>query len=344
MSRVGLVYDPVYLKHDTGAHVENASRLTAIMSVLESSGVKAKLMPVPPRPATIEELTLVHPQSNIEQIRRVAESGGGWLDADTVVSSGSYQAALYAAGGVLEAGDAVFAKKVDSAFALVRPPGHHATPTEAMGFCLFNNVAIAARYALTRHRAQRVMIVDWDVHHGNGTQDVFRTEPRAVYFSTHQYPFYPGSGAVEEVGGPAQDSLVNVPLPAGCGDAEYLRVFNEVVVPVADRFKPEMFLVSAGYDAHWADPLASMQVTVGGYAKMAGILKKLAEAHCDGRMVFALEGGYNVDALAHSVRATFEALLGVPLSPDPLGEPQERSRHPSIDALLVAVKRAHGLP
>ncbi|MDO8491939.1 MAG: histone deacetylase [Dehalococcoidia bacterium] len=344
MTKVGLVYDPVYLKHDTGAHVENASRLTGIASLLESSGLKARLLDIPPRPATLEELALVHPRSHVEQIRQAAESGGGWLDADTVVSPGSYQAAIYAAGGVLEAVDAVLAKKADSAFALVRPPGHHATPDRAMGFCLFNNVAIAARYALTRHGLKRVMIVDWDVHHGNGTQEVFYSEPRVLYFSTHEYPFYPGSGAVEELGtGPGEGNMVNVPLPAGCGDPEYIRVFEEVVTPVADRFKPQLILVSAGYDAHWADPLASMEVTVAGYARMTGIIKRLAEAHCAGRMVFALEGGYNVEALAHSVRATLETLLGISLSPDPLGEPARSSPRPNIDALLTLVKRAHGL-
>ncbi|MBI4187171.1 MAG: histone deacetylase [Chloroflexi bacterium] len=342
--KVGFVYDAVYLKHDTGEHVENPRRLQAIMSRLEESGLKQRLVSLAPRPATTDELMLVHDEQHIAHIQEVAQRGGGWLDLDTVMSADSYEAALYAAGGSITAVEAVMNGDVDSAFALVRPPGHHATPGRAMGFCLFNNVAIATRYALDKYGPERAAIVDFDVHHGNGTQDAFYSEPRVLYISTHQYPHYPGTGSMTETGaGDAAGTTLNVPLPAGCGDREYLQVFEQVIIPAVRRFSPQLILVSAGYDTHWADQLAMMQVTTTGFALLVRAIKELADKLCHGRLTFNLEGGYNLAALAASVKATFDVLMGDTDIEDPLGQPQRRFQAPDLARLISSIKRIHHL-
>ena len=342
---VGLVYHPIYLEHDTGLHCEVASRLTITMSHLKNVGTMDKLVPIKPQAATIEQITRVHSPSYISGIESFVRRGGGYLDdGDTVASPASYEAAIYAAGGVIAAVDAVMSNKVTYAFALVRPPGHHAVRDAAMGFCIFNNVAIAARDAISKHTLERVLIVDFDVHHGNGTQDAFYSESSVLYFSTHQYPFYPGSGGVDEVGsGEGEGYTVNVPMPGGCGDAEYMRAFEEVLVPVAKRYKPQFILVSAGYDAHWADSISSMQVTTTGYAKMTAILKSLADELCGSKLVFALEGGYNVEALAESVDATICVLLGTPKTYDTLGKPRRSWSPPDTEELFHSIKAMHNL-
>jgi acetoin utilization deacetylase AcuC-like enzyme len=324
--------------------VENSHRLEAIISMLEKSGLKERLTLIKPRPATFEELTMVHDEGYVAHIKEVALKGGGWLDVETVMSSGSYNAALYAAGGAIEAVEAEMGGEVSSVFALVRPPGHHATAREAMGFCIFNNVAIAARYAIRKSGLKHIAIIDFDVHHGNGTQEAFYSDPAVLYVSTHQYPLYPGTGEIEETGnGQASGTTINVPLPAGCGDAEYERVFEKIVVPAVKRFRPELILVSAGYDSYWADELAQMRVTVTGFGRMVGIIKVLADELCGGRLVFGLEGGYHLEALAYSVKATFEVLLGETDIEDPLGQPP-RGFATNIESIISAVKRTHGLP
>lgn len=343
--KTGLVYDPVYLKHDTGGHPENSRRLEAIIAHLEQTGLKPRLIPIRPRPATIKELTLVHDESHVAHVKKLAEQGGGWLDADTVVSSGSYEAALYAAGGAMEAVAAVMGGEVGNAFALVRPPGHHATPRGAMGFCLFNNVAIAARYALETFALGRILIIDFDVHHGNGTQEAFYDDPRVFYISTHQYPYYPGTGQTEETGrGDGAGTTINIPLPAGCGDTEYEQVFTQIIAPAARRFSPQLILVSAGYDAHWRDELAMMWVTVTGFARMAETITGLAGELCRERLVLCLEGGYDLAALAASVKATFDVLLGETNIDDPVGPPPRSVSPAGVETLIKAVKGAHGLP
>ncbi|MFC1951919.1 histone deacetylase [Chloroflexota bacterium] len=342
--KAGYVYDPVYLKHDTGRHVENAKRLEAIISHLEQTGLKQQLTPIKPRPATIEEVSLVHHEQHISHIQEVARGGGGWLDADTVMSPNSYDTALYAAGGAIKAVEAVMDGEEASAFALVRPPGHHATPRRAMGFCLFNNVAIAAKYALIRYGLERIFILDFDVHHGNGTQDTYYDNPQVLYVSTHQHPLYPGTGDIDETGtGAGEGATVNIPLPNGCGDAEYEQVFEQIIVPVAKRFNPRLILVSAGYDLHWADGLARMQVSISGFTQMVRIIKELAGELCSGRLVFCLEGGYNLTVLAASVKATFDVLLGNPSIDDPLGKPVHRFAIPSITDLIQLIKEIHAL-
>ena len=343
--KVGYVYDPIYLKHDTGQHVENAARLEAIISHLEQTGLKQQLTLVEPRAASVEELSLVHQKQYIEHIQDVARKGGGWLDPDTVMSPDSYEAALYAAGGVIRAVEAVMDGEVGSAFALVRPPGHHATPRRAMGFCLFNNIAIAAEHALARYKLERILIIDFDVHHGNGTQEAFYDSPQVMYISTHEYPFYPGTGGVDETGsGEAKGATINIPLPAGCDDGEYLQVFEQIIVPAAKRLNPQLILVSAGFDPHWADGIALMQVSITGFGQMTRIIKGLANELCGGRLVFSLEGGYNLNALAASVKATFDVLLGDTSIGDPLGQSPRSFGAPNIDRLIEAIKEIHRLP
>ena len=343
--KVGFVYDPVYLKHDTGQHVENATRLEAIISHLEKTRLKQQLIPIKPGAASVEQLLLVHQRQYISHIQDAAQKGGGWLDADTVMSPDSYEAAVYAAGGAIKATEAVMDGEVASAFALVRPPGHHATPRRAMGFCLFNNVAIAAKCALAKYNLERIAIIDFDVHHGNGTQEIFYDNPQVLYISTHQYPFYPGTGSIDETGvDETKGTTVNIPLPAGCGDAEYLPAFEQIIVPAARRFKPQFILVSAGYDLHWADGIALMQVTTTGFAQMVKIIKQLADELCSGRLVFSLEGGYNVTALAVSVKATFDVLLGNTNIEDPLGQSPHQFAPPSITHLIKAIREIHNLP
>jgi len=342
--KAGLVYDPIYLEHDTGDHVENSRRLVDAMSYLKETRIKEKLTCLPPRPASLEELETIHTPEYISYVKSKAEKGGGWLDPDTVMSPKSYEAALYAAGGVLAAVEAVMKREVDNAFALVRPPGHHAIQDRAMGFCIFNNVAIAAKFALSKFNLSRVLIADFDVHHGNGTQDAFYADPKVLYFSTHQYPFYPGTGWMDETGtGEGEDTTVNFPMAAGWGDEECLRAFNEVLVPVARRFRPDLILVSAGFDAHWADQLAMMRVTITGFAQMAMILKELAAGLCQGRLVFTLEGGYNLRVVACSIKAVFDVLLGNSEIADPLGKASMASKPEGFDEHIREIKRIHHL-
>ena len=345
MAKVGFVYDPVYLKHDTGTHPENARRIEVIISHLEQTGLKPQLIPIKPRPATLEELWLVHHEPYILSIKDFAQRGGGWLDADTVISAGSYDAARHAAGGTIAATAAVLNGKVNSAFALVRPPGHHATSQRAKGFCLFNNLAIATKYALAIHKLERIVITDFDVHHGNGTQEAFYDNPQVLYISTHQHPFYPGTGGMEEIGsGTARGATINIPLPAGSGDKEYQQVFEQIIVPAVRRFQPQLIMVSAGYDLHWADELASMQVTIAGAAQIVKTSKKLADELCGGRLVLSLEGGYDLTALAASVKAAFDVLLGNNNIEDTLGQPKYQWATPDIAPLIEILKEIHRIP
>jgi acetoin utilization deacetylase AcuC-like enzyme len=334
------VYDPIYLEHDLPSHPENARRLRRILSVLNEEEVIPLLTSLEPRPATVTELLRVHTATHIEHVQRIAESGGGYLDPDTYTSPRSFDAAMMAAGGVVRAVEAVLENEVANGFALVRPPGHHATPTRAMGFCLFNNVAVAAQAALADLNVKRVFIADFDVHHGNGTQDIFADDPAIFYFSTHQYPHYPGTGRWNETGtGRGTGTVLNVPLPPQVGDAGYAQVYAELVWPLAERFNPDLILVSAGYDAHWSDPLAQMSLSLTGYAWLGQELVAMANQLCSGRIVWTLEGGYQLDVLAYGVLNSFFAMLGENRIADPLG-PSPYPERP-VDALITRLKEAH---
>jgi len=342
--KTGYVYDPIFLKHDAGEHPENRGRLEAIVRHLEETGLADELALVKPRAATADELALVHDKRYIAAVKGLCEKGGGWLDTDTFASIRSYEAATYAAGGLLEALDKIFSGELNYAFGLVRPPGHHALSRQAMGFCLFNNIAVAARYATYKYELDRVMIIDFDVHHGNGTQEIFYSNHRVSYLSVHQSPHYPGTGDIKESGrGMGRGTNVNIPLPAGCGDIEYLRAFREVIEPFARRFKPELILVSAGYDVLGEDSTGSMEVTAPGIAKITAIIKGLADELCQGRLLFSLEGGYELKSLASSIAATFYVLTDSRKAEAMMDEPPHRLGAPDIDDIIAEVREVHQL-
>ena len=299
---------------------------------------------IPARPATLDELTTVHQAGYVSRVEAYCRQGGGQWDSDTMMSTGSYKAALYAAGGSIAAVEAVMNKAVPCAYALVRPPGHHATYNNALGFCIFNNIAIAANYALNTYKMERVLIIDFDVHHGNGTQEAFTHNPYVLYVSMHQYPLFPGTGFLTEMEqGSGAGTAINVPLPAGCGDNEYKLVFDEIVIPTARRFKPEIILVSAGYDAHWADELANMRLTLDGYYNMTRSIQQLADELCGGKTVFYLEGGYNLKVLCCAVNATFNIWLGENYFDDPFGLPPDNFKPQGLNEIIAEVKKRHGL-
>ncbi len=305
----GLVYDSRYLEHGTGNHPENPGRLQAILSHLQVTGLLDSLAVIEPEEIDEDFLLEVHTQAMVERVRRLCSSGGGNLDFDTYASSGSFRIALLAAGGLVSAIRAVLEGKVANATALVRPPGHHATRTRSMGFCLFNNVALGAKYLLKECGKERILCVDWDLHHGNGTQDIYYDSPSVFYFSMHQGNHYPGTGMTYERGtGEGEGFTLNCPLAAGTSEEEYLDRFEEAVLSISGSFSPEFVLVSAGFDAHRDDPLGGLMLTEEGYRRMTLLLKKVAEEHCSGRLVSVLEGGYHPDALARSVQAHIEAL------------------------------------
>jgi acetoin utilization deacetylase AcuC-like enzyme len=289
-------------------HPERPERLEAIRHVLENSPVGKKTVSLEPRFATLEEIALVH---DFDYVRKIEKTAGleVSLDADTSTSPGTWDAARLAVGGLLNAVDAVFEGKVDNAFAFVRPPGHHAERARAMGFCLFNNVAIAAEYLLRAKNCRRVLIMDFDVHHGNGTQWAFYDRNDVFYISTHRYPFYPGTGARREEGeGKGKGYTLNIPFPGGEGDHEYLRAFDDIVVPTMRDYRPDFILVSAGFDAHRLDPLGGMNVTADGFGRMSQTILDVAKDVCEDKAVFVLEGGYSLEGLADSVEACLKKL------------------------------------
>lgn len=338
---VGIVYDPIYLEHDTGDHPENAQRLEAVVGYLRANGVWSRLERVAVTPALVEDLRRIHTAQHIDTVRSIAKAGGGAVDYDTVISARSYEVARCAAGGCIAAAEAVLAGRVSAAYALVRPPGHHATSSRAMGFCLFNNVAVAARWALEAAGIGRLAIVDIDVHHGNGTAEAFASDPNVLYVSLHQYPLFPGTGHWRETGtGPGEGTLLNVPLPPHTGDAGYRQCFERLVVPAVRRFAPELLLVSIGYDAHWADPLSWMLLSLSGYRAMMDDLVSLASELCRGRLVVALEGGYDTTVLAHGVRGTLASLMGE-AAEDPFGPAREPET--DVNPLVDSITRLHRL-
>jgi acetoin utilization deacetylase AcuC-like enzyme len=308
MGPTAVYYHPLFIQHETGEHPENKRRLVVAKQVLEESGLDLEWLA--PEPAPVEAIARIHDPAYIDTVRRVADEGGGWLDMDTAVSPRSYEAALYAAGAGMMAVERGLAAG-QNAFMLVRPPGHHACRARGMGFCLFNNIAVAAAYALEELGVQRVLIVDWDVHHGNGTQAAFYNDPRVLFFSMHQAGHYPGTGMAREVGsGEGAGYTVDVPLQPGAGDGAVRLAFDSLVAPLARAFKPELVLVSAGYDPERGDPLGGLEFSRASFQWMTATLVGLAqELGATGPLCF-LEGGYRPEPLAHSIVATIQGLQG----------------------------------
>jgi acetoin utilization deacetylase AcuC-like enzyme len=307
----GFVYSDLFLKHDTGAgHVERPERLTSIINHLKQQKIFPELTIIQPTPAPLEAIQLIHTPDYIQRVKKICLSGNGFVDSsDTPVSQDSYSAALLAAGGAMAAVDAVMSGRVRNAFCAVRPPGHHALKDKGMGFCLFNNVAIAARHIQQKHKLPKVLIVDWDVHHGNGTQAAFYDDASVFYFSIHQTPAYPNSGFSNEIGvGKGTGFTLNAPMPPGSGDAEYQHELVKKLKPAALKFQPDFVLISAGFDASQGDLLGRMKISLQGFAELTQVVKDIADQHCRGRLVSILEGGYNLEALAAAVESHLRVL------------------------------------
>ncbi|MBI3999918.1 MAG: histone deacetylase [Candidatus Omnitrophica bacterium] len=310
--RTGLVYSERYKDHNTGHnHPERPERVASIYQFLKESDLFSKLLLITPKIASLKHVSLVHLMSYIDRVKRACESEQHLLDTlDTVICPKSFEVALLAVGGVLKLADQVMKGKARNGFALVRPPGHHAEANKALGFCVFNNVAIAARYLQKEYGIKRILIIDWDVHHGNGTQHVFEEDPSVFFFSVHQYPYYPGTGSEFEIGcGDGEGTTLNIPLPAGAGDPEYRYVFKEVFLPKAIQFKPDFILISAGFDAHEADPLAHMNLTEESYGFFTDIAVQIARASGHERIVSVLEGGYHLEMASRSAYVHLKHLM-----------------------------------
>ena len=334
MAHTGVVIDPRYLQHDTGAgHPERPERIAVLLPAVEAAGYTR----IAARAASGDDLALVHDGAYVEEVAATAHKPWFAFDADTPTSPRSFDTAALASGGFLALLDAVMSGQTQNGFAFVRPPGHHAERHRAMGFCLFNNVAVGAAYLRHRYGLQRVLIVDWDLHHGNGTQHMFEDDPGVLYVSTHQYPYYPGTGAIEEVGrGAGEGYTVDLAFPAGFGDAEYTDAFARVIEPIAHEYAPEFVLISAGFDAHVRDPLGGMQVTEAGFAAMTRSLLGVAHDHAAGRCAAILEGGYDLTAIRQSATVVLQQLQG---------EDEARSAAPRAPsraaALIERIRRVH---
>lgn len=329
-------------KHTQTGHPEFAGRLAAVRQFLEKGGLLERVTVLEPEMATEETLELVHSADQVNLVRWISERGGGMIGADTYTTNGTFDAAKLAAGAACQAVDSVLTGSADHAVALIRPPGHHAGASSIEGFCLFNNIAIAARHAQAEHGVERIAIVDFDVHHGNGTQDIFYADNSVQFFSIHMFGgyFYPGSGRLQEDG--VKQGLgytINAPLPAGTGDQGYQAVFDEIVEPLLEQFQPDLILVSAGFDAHWRDPLAKMQLSLRGYATLVRRLIRYAADLCAGKIVFVLEGGYDLDVLGYSILNLIHALLEDDIVHDPFGVAPHAET--DVSDLLIKVKQLH---
>ncbi len=297
---------------------------------------------VPSRCATIEELCYCHSENYIEKVKEVCLKGGGYLDADTYTTEFTFDAATTAAGSLIDLTNEVCSGRLKNGFALVRPPGHHALAERGMGFCIFGNAAIAAKAAIKNFNIKKVAIVDFDVHHGNGTEAMVKDDPNILYISTHQFPFYPGTGSKTEIGSDVMArTVLNIPLETGVGDEGFQRIYNELIIPKLVEFKPELIIVSAGYDAHWNDPLANLSLSLTGYSWISKTLVDLSEKLCNGKIVFTLEGGYNLDVLSNGVANSVKALLQRDDFIDPFGK--SPNGEPEIGELLQEIKKIHNL-
>ena len=336
--RSGVVFDEIYLEHETGQHIERKERLLEVLKAFDHFELWKKLFSIQPRAAKIEELTIIHDSSYLMELERFAKQGGGWWDMDTVISPRTVEAARFAAGGGMEAVKAVMEDRVDNALALVRPPGHHAEKARAMGFCLINNAAVAAQYAIDNFALERTAIIDWDVHHGNGTQKAFWERSDVLYLSCHQSPLFPGTGFTRELGsGKGEGYNVNVPLPRFTGDMGYYYLFKHLFEPVILEYKPELIIISAGFDAHFLDPVGSMLLTASGFAKLSRLVMQWAGECCSGRVVLMLEGGYSLEGLASGLLFTIQQFAKLELE---LSEEEKLPRNEFLPLAKEAVDKA----
>ncbi len=355
--RTGLVYHEHFLWHDAGSaasvipaggmvepgpHAESPERIRRVNSLVEVSGLGVHLERPYPVPATVEQLTRIHTPDYVERVRAASDGEGADVGDNAFVHRSSYEIAVLSAGACITAVEQVATGALDNAYALVRPPGHHALADRGMGGCIFSNVAIAVRHAQDALGLERVAVVDWDAHHGNGTQDIFYDDPAVLYISTHQAPLYPGTGNMAEIGrGAGRGFTLNVPLPPGVGDEGFWQVFSALVLPALDRFQPNLVLVSLGFDAHWADPLASLTLSLGGYDRLARNLIEGAGTWCVGRIVFVMEGGYDLAVLSYGWANTIRALLGDEGAADPLGPAGGQA--PDVRPIIEELRYIHGL-
>ncbi len=311
MTEVGFFYSDHYLKHETGNHPENKDRLSAILKAIETDGLDSKIIRLDPVSATEEQIALIHESRYVESVKEACSQGRTSLDADTIIAADSFSSALLAAGAVIASVDLMAENKMKRTFCAVRPPGHHAERSRAMGFCLFNNIAIGAEYAIKKRGMEKVFIIDWDVHHGNGTQNAFYDRGDVYYTSIHQWPHYPGTGSAAELGeGKGRGANLNFPLSANQDDDVYLSIFQDRIIPEIVRFSPDLIMISAGFDAHQLDFLASMNVSTAGFGQMTEMLVDVAEKVCGGRIISVLEGGYHLKALGDSVMEHLHKLAG----------------------------------
>lgn len=305
-----LFTDDRFLDHKTGTHRECPERLKSISQELQHTGLAARCRPGPTRNATVDELAQIHGGQYIDRVARFAKEGGGWIEGDTFMSPESYDVACKAAGTAIAAVDAVMQGPEKQALCLIRPPGHHALAHDPMGFCLFNNIALAADRAIKKHRLDRVLVIDWDVHHGNGTQDIFYDRDDVWFLSAHRSPFYPGTGQKDETGsGKGLGSKFNLPVRFGTPRKDYLRQFESLLTDAASKCKPQLILVSAGFDAHAEDPIGSLGLETEDFETLTKLIKQVAATYCSGRIVSCLEGGYNIQRLAESAACHLQTLL-----------------------------------
>jgi len=342
--KIALLDHEIFTKHDDRFHPENAARLFAIRDKIDEEGLSELAVILPAREASIAELLLGHSEEHITHVRTIQAKGGTNLDPDTYVTEHSYEAALRGVGGTFNLVEAVIQGKFSTGFALPRPPGHHATPSRSMGFCLFSTVALAALHLVHDLNVDRIAIIDFDAHHGNGTQEMVENHPEILYISTHQYPFYPGTGNMSETGGPlAMGTNLNIPLPASTGDIGIRAVFERIVIPSITRFSPQFILCSAGYDGHWRDPLANLNFSLETFTWITSHLINLATVICQGRIVFCLEGGYEREVLGQAVANALWLMTGNPgRCCDPLGS--SPSPEPDLSSLLEQLGKIHTLP
>jgi acetoin utilization deacetylase AcuC-like enzyme len=337
MMETGIVKDLRYMDHNMGDfHPESPKRIEAIYQMLDQD-ITFPHLTIDPRAATEEEIGWIHTSSYVAAIKATSGKERVVLDPDTSTSAKSYETALLAAGGVLKALELILQGKIKNGFAFIRPPGHHAEASRAMGFCLFNNVAVGAEYLLKKHGQKRILIMDWDLHHGNGTQNSFYNRKNVLYFSTHQFPHYPGTGHWSEMGqGDGESLTINIPLSPGKTDSDYLYIFEKILSPITDKFQPDFILVSAGFDIYEGDPLGGMQITAEGFGALAKALMQLAEKHCKGRILFALEGGYNLQGLSSGSKEVLLQLSGqkeAPSIPPKASEAAKRELQPIFEHL-----------